>query len=62
MNGVAVLYHAHDSARGLGIIVRCHYCFMQRRIKALTQRIDFANIEPLQGVLKHPVGDLHAFD
>jgi hypothetical protein len=35
---------------------------MQRRIKALTQRIDFANIEPLQGVLKHPVRGLHAFD
>ena len=40
MNGVAVFYHAHDSAGGLSIIVRCHYCFMQRRIKALTQRIE----------------------
>jgi hypothetical protein len=35
---------------------------MQRRIKALTQRIDFANIEPIQGVLKHSISGLHAFD
>ena len=62
MNGVAIFYHAHDSAGGLSIIVCCHYCFMQRGIKALTQRIDFVNIEPLQGVLKHPVRGLHAFD
>ncbi len=51
VDGVTVLHHTHDGARGLRIIVRFDHCFMQRRIKALTQCIDFADSEPFQRML-----------